>query len=156
MPDFLPAFSPLQGGLGAVAAALLVALHRGGGIAAARQLYRRLLPLPPPGGDFFRCLLQLEMDQQQQQQGQAQGEQQGGAATSAALSPRQLQDLFEAAADAYGTADVQLWLLYAEWQAGRQGANGGAAVYWKARKALAAPEAFEAAYQLRFKLQPSA
>lgn len=148
----------LQGGLGSVAAALLTALHQAGGIQAARGLYRALLPLPPPGGDFFRCLLQLEIEQQQQEEAAAAAAGQSGSgarakAAAAALSARQLQDLFEAAVDAYGSEDVQLWLLYAEWQAGRGQLGEASAVYWKACKALAQPEKFVAAYQLRFKLQ---
>ena len=55
--------------------------------------------------------------------------------------------------NAYGSEDVQLWLLYAEWQAGRGQLGEASAVYWKACKALAQPEEFVAAYQLRFKLQ---
>lgn len=139
-----------------MAAALLTALHRAGGIKAARALYHVLLPLPPPGGDFFRSLLQLEMEEQQQAAGG--GATAGGSAGATALSDRQLQDLFETATDAYGATDPQLWLLYAEWQgsrAGAAGAGGAAGVYWKARKALIEPGAFEAAYQHRFKLQPT-
>ena len=163
-----PRFEPhraVQGGLGAVAAALLAALHRAGGIAAARALYRALLPLPPPGGDFFRRLLQLEMEEQAASSAAAAAA--GAARGGDPLPSRQLRDLFEAAVDAYGSEDAQLWLLYAEWaaSAGASGAEasgssagggGAAGVYWKARKALRHPEAFEAAYQLRFKLQPTA
>jgi hypothetical protein len=109
-------------------------------VEAARALYRALLPLPPPGGDFFRAALRLEMAQQ------------GG---PHALPPRRLQDLFEAAVGAYGAADTHLWLLFCEWQAGRGAAGEQAAVYWRARKALAHPEPFEAAYLLRFRLLPN-
>ncbi|KAI3438077.1 hypothetical protein D9Q98_000519 [Chlorella vulgaris] len=133
---------PVEGGLGAAAAALLTALHQAGGIEAARGLYTALLPLPPPGGDYFRCLLRLEMAQVSE-------------AAPAAPPPRKLQDLFDVAAAAYGAADVQLWLLYCEWQASRGTAGDVAGVYWRARKALGQAEAFEAAYLIRFKLQPS-
>lgn len=143
-----------------MAAALLAALHRAGGVEAARALYRALLPLPPPGGDFFRALLRLEVEQTAAAAGGGTGAQpRGGKAGPAApLSDKQLGELFEAAVDAYGAEDAQLWLQYAEWRAGRGGAaaDGAAAVYWKARKALNRPEAFEAAYHLRFKLQPGA
>lgn len=145
-----------------MAAALLSALQQTGGIEAARRLYRALLPLPPPGGEFFRRLLQLEMaaaaEQGQLQGAAARAEAPGrkkGSAAGAALAPRELQDLFEQAADAYGAADVQLWLLYAEWQASRGAAGDVGAVYWKARKALkGAADEFEAAFHLRFKVQP--
>ena len=149
----------LQGGLGAVAAALLAALHRAGGVEAARALYRALLPLPPPGGDFFRALLRLEVEQAAAAAGGTGGPPGGAKASPAApLSGKQLGELFEAAVDAYGVEDAQLWLQYAEWRASAGGAaaDGAAAVYWKARKALRQPEAFEAAYHLRFKLQPGA
>ncbi|PRW57423.1 U3 small nucleolar RNA-associated 6-like protein [Chlorella sorokiniana] len=151
---------PVEGGLGAVAAVLLAAVHRAGGIAAARALYRALLPLPPPGGEFFRTLLHLEADEQAAAAASSAAAQQAGsmAAAAAPLSDRQLTELFEAATDAYGAEDAQLWLQYAEWQASRGGpaADGAAAVYWKARKVLRRPEEFEAAYHLRFKLQPGA
>ncbi|KAL4452190.1 hypothetical protein ABPG75_007852 [Micractinium tetrahymenae] len=158
---------PVQGGLGAVAAALLTALHGSGGIEAARPLYRALLPLPPAGGDFFRCLLQLESQLFSAAAAAAAAAGSSGGASSsgggegpgsggAALSARQLGDLFEAAADAYGGEDVQLWLLYIDWQAGRGKPDEAAKVYWKGRKALAAPAELEAAYQLRFKVQAAA
>lgn len=150
---------PTEAGLGAAAAALLSALHASGGILAARALYRALLPLPPPGGDFFRCLLRLECQASAAATAAGGSQASGGSgsatSSSAPLSSRQLADLFEAATDAYGTQDVQLWLLYAEWHAGRGQHNDTAAVYWKARKALQVPEEFEAAYQMRFKLQPA-
>lgn len=147
-----------------MAAALLTALHGSGGIQAARSLYRALLPLPPAGGEFFRCLLQLEA-QLFSAAGAAAGGGGTGSSTSgagsgdgggAALSPRQLGDLFEAAVDAYGSEDVQLWLLYIDWQAGRGKPEEAAQVYWKGRKALAAPAELEAAYQLRYKVQAAA
>lgn len=138
----------MQGGLGAVAASLLTALHCAGGTEAARSLYRALLPLPPPGGDFFRCLLQLEC-----QLFSAAAAAGPASSDGVALPARQLGDLFEAAADAYGDADVQLWLLYLDWQAGRGRPDEAAKVYWKGRKALADPAELEAAYQLRFSVQ---
>ena len=129
-----------------MAAALLTAVAQAGDIEGARRLYRSLLPLSPPGGDFFRRLLRLEMEH-------AAAAAVGGA--SGALPPRQLQDLFEAAVDAYGSQDVQLWLLYAEWQASRGAAGDPGSVHWKARRALGegAAGAFETAFQLGVKLQ---
>lgn len=139
---------------------MLVALHRAGGIAAARALYCALLPLPPPGGDFFRALLRLEAEEQAAAAAGSTVAQPAGsqAAAAAPLSKKQLGELFEAATDAYGAEDAQLWLLYAEWRdsCGGPAADGAAAVYWKARKALRRPEEFEAAYHLRYKLQPVA
>lgn len=160
LTPFLLSIDPcnLQGGLGTVAAALLCALHASGGIEAARGLYRALLPLPPPGGDFFRCLLRLEVQHcaaVAAAAGTSAATASGDNRSSPALTDRQLTDLFEAASDAYGQHDVQLWLLYAEWQASRGSPNSAAAVYWKARKALRSPEELDTAWQLRFKLQPA-
>lgn len=150
----------LQGGLGTVAAVMLAALHRAGGIAAARALYRALLPLPPPGGAFFRALLRLEAEEQAAAAagGGAANLAVRSAAAAAQLSDKQMVELFEAATDAYGAEDAQLWLQYAEFQASRGGpaADGAVAVYWKARKVLRRPEEFEAAYHLRYKLQAGA
>lgn len=137
---------------------MLAALHRAGGIAAARALYRVLLPLPPPGGDFFRALLRLEAEEQAAAAAGSVAAQPAGSKAAAVepLSDKQLGELFEAATDAYGAEDAQLWLQYADWRASRDGpaADGAAAVYWKARKMLRRPEEFEAAYHLRYKLQP--
>lgn len=141
----------MQGGLGAAAAALLTALRQAGGIEAARSLYLALLPLPPPGGDFFRCLLQLEMEEAAATPGSISS----AGAPGAPLPARRMQDLFAAATDAYGADDVQLWLLYCTWAA-RQGLGGEVGgVHWKASKELRRPEEFEAAYLARFKLHPT-
>lgn len=154
----------VQGGLGVAAAALLTALARAGGIEAARSLYRALLPLPPPGGDFFRCLLQLEMQEEAAAAAAAaatagsqptSGGSTAGPGAPLPLPASRLRDLFEAATGAYGSEDVQLWLLYCEWQASRGATGDVAGVCWRARKALRQPEAFETAYLVRFKLHPT-
>ena len=49
-----------------------------------------------------------------------------------------------AAVDAYGVEDGRPWLRYAAWA--RAGGKSGGDVYWRATKALAAPEAFLRAY----------
>ncbi len=157
----------MQGGRGAAAAALLTALAQAGGIEAARCLYRVLLPLPPPGGDFFRRLLQLEMEHAAEAAAMAAAAgikpsvATAGSGSSSAvgpgapLSPSRLRDLFEAATDAYGSEDVQLWLLYCEWQTSRGAEGDVAGVCWRAGKALRQPEAFQAAHLVRFKLYPT-
>lgn len=89
---------------------------------------RARLLAPAAGNSRAACL-----QQQQQQQ------------LDAAALPR-ARAVFDAWADAYGATDPELWVEYAalEQSAGRAGAGR---VYWRAVKALDAPEEFVDAYR---------
>ncbi|GAB4819004.1 hypothetical protein N2152v2_006050 [Parachlorella kessleri] len=128
---------PVQGGMGAVAAAVLSALERTRGLGAARKLYRKLLKLPAPGAEFFHAILGMEL-----LAGEAQADACGGTESADAqrLSAKQLRDVFEAAVDAYGEHDWRLWLRYLQFE--QQHGKGAGQVYWRAVKALADPELF--------------
>lgn len=70
----------------------------------------------------------------QKQQGQGR-EQQG-----------HVRAVFEAALDAYGAEDTDLWLRYAQWQQ-QASCRGAGDIYWRASKALADPEPFIQQYR---------
>lgn len=76
---------PVEGGMGAVAAAVLAAVQDTAGLLAARELYRQLLRLPPAGGELMHAVLGLELLAAQS----------GGDATAQPLQAKQLQELFE-------------------------------------------------------------
>ena len=46
----------------------------------------------------------------------------------------------QAAVEAYGSEDTELWLRYARWEASQ--GKGVGKVHWRATKALADPQAF--------------
>lgn len=122
---------PLTGGMGAVAAAALEALHQTRGVEAARIVYRRLLALPPAGGALFHAILDIELD------ACIEGTGEGGR--------DRVKRVFEAAVDAYGDVDVSLWLRYVEWS--QELGAGGGDLYWRAKRALTDPAQFVAAHQ---------
>jgi hypothetical protein len=104
---------------GAVAERLLEALWRrsSGGRAAARELYARLRLLPPPGGELFRAMARLEMEEEEREE--------GAAAAPASSRVQRARTALEDGAAAYGDRDVQLWLQYVA-LAERAGGGGGA------------------------------
>ncbi|KAK9837160.1 hypothetical protein WJX81_007266 [Elliptochloris bilobata] len=115
---------PLQGGLGEAAASAIAAVRQRHGLGEARAFYRRLLALPPAGGQLFHAALDLEL----------------GASASERPTPQELCAVFEAAVEAYGSEDVELWLRYARWEV-LQG-RGAGKIHWRATKALADPQVF--------------
>lgn len=144
------AAGPASGGMGAVGAAFIdKALASPGGLEAARSLYRRLLKLPPAGGDLFRRAIALEKAAAAAgQQAPSGGRQEAGAARQkrpdgGSGARATLRELYEAALAAYGDRDVQLWLDYACWEQQK----GVGQIYWRATKALADPEPFITAFR---------
>lgn len=124
--------------MGSVAAAAVEVTYSLAGLQAARKLYERLLPLPPPGGSFFHVIIGIELAvAASAYSGRGEGE---GAAAQAA----RIRRLFDAAADAYGETDSELWLRYMRWD-GSGTAQGS--IYWRAMKALADPSQFLAAHR---------
>eukprot|EP00195_Chlamydomonas_chlamydogama_P008645 CAMPEP_0202892056 /NCGR_PEP_ID=MMETSP1392-20130828/1902_1 /ASSEMBLY_ACC=CAM_ASM_000868 /TAXON_ID=225041 /ORGANISM="Chlamydomonas chlamydogama, Strain SAG 11-48b" /LENGTH=719 /DNA_ID=CAMNT_0049575931 /DNA_START=74 /DNA_END=2233 /DNA_ORIENTATION=- len=128
---------PPSGGMGAVAARFVERISQEHGLEAARAFYRRLLPLPPAGGDFFRAAIALEQADRRHQQ------QQSGARTSP--HDAAIKRLHEAAVDAYGSVDPEVWLDYAKYEMSQL--RGAAPIYWRATKALADPDAFIEQYR---------
>lgn len=51
----------LQGGMGAVAAALVLAMEHCSGVEEARRMYRELFKLPAAGGELMHAVLDLEL-----------------------------------------------------------------------------------------------
>ncbi len=175
---------PATGGMGAVAAMALrrvrdapsppspAAAGDGGGapaapaaavagLAGARALYRRLLAVPPAGGDFFRAAIEVEQRELDEASASAsvpasaaggkggEGVGKGGAAAAAARAAaarRALSQLFEAALGFYGEVDPGLWVAYAL-HVGRDAGAGGGHVYWRAVKALREPDEFVQLYR---------
>jgi U3 small nucleolar RNA-associated protein 6 len=123
---------PVEGGMGAVAAAFLGALQQQQGPEAVRALVQQLLRVPATGGEFFKAAIRLE----EQLPPQAGGGQVGGS---------RVRELYEAAVAAYGEVDPSLWLGYAQLEQ-RSGRSAGQ-VYWRATRALAEPDPFIEQYR---------
>lgn len=123
---------PLHGGRGLLAAHMLRRVQQCQGLSAARQLYRRLFQLPPAGGDLYRAVIAMEKE--------------AAAGSSEGPHSRPVQQAYEAAAQAYGSCDVELWLDWALYQQQvlRQGSG---TVYWRAVKELQQPDTFIERYQ---------
>ncbi len=69
----------LQGGMGEAAAVAVQAVRNTSGLLAARQLYQRLLKIPPAGGSLMHAVLDMEL----------------GASAEQALSAAELDRVFE-------------------------------------------------------------
>ncbi|KAF5837621.1 U3 small nucleolar RNA-associated protein 6-domain-containing protein [Dunaliella salina] len=123
---------PVHGGMGSVVASFLRHLHAEHGPAAARALSSRLLTLPAAGGDFFRAAIELE---QQELEGEC-----TKGTKERKERERYVQRLFEAAVDAYGAEDADMWLAYTRFEASR--GKGAGQLYWRATKALQDPDGF--------------
>lgn len=147
---------PPSGGLGAVAGSCLRATWAAQGAAAARQLWQRLLLLPPAGGDMFRAMIALETAAAPQQQQDGSVAKQPGSGQQQAQQQQRLpadavkraRAVYEAWAGAYGGRDAALWVEYAAFEQ-QQSRAGAGKVYWRAVKALPAPEEFIAEYRQR-------
>eukprot|EP00798_Chlamydomonas_sp_ICE-L_P022272 gene22272-29347_t len=98
-------------------------------IDAARTFVKRLLAMPSAGGNFFKAAIALEKEQ---------------LAAAQALDKRVIR-IFEAAVDAYGSVDADLWLEYATHE--KEMLRGAGQVYWRATKALTDPDDFVCRYK---------
>jgi len=124
---------PVHGGMGSVVGSFLRHLHLEHGPSAARALSSRLLTLPAAGGDFFRTAIELE-------QQQLEAEECTKGTKKYKERERYVQRLFEAAVDAYGAEDADMWLAYTRFEASR--GKGAGQLYWRATKALDDPDGF--------------
>lgn len=124
--------------MGVVAAAAVESLHATEGLEAARHLVARLLRVPSPGGDFWLAAVRLESTAISAAMAGP-----GGRAPDADL--KQARRLFEAAVDAHGADDWQMWLEYVQFVQQTGGKVGD--VQWRASKALKDPEPFRAVLQ---------
>ncbi|EIE27370.1 hypothetical protein COCSUDRAFT_11398 [Coccomyxa subellipsoidea C-169] len=131
----------LRGGMGEAAAVAVQAVRDTSGLPAARQLYRRLLKIPPAGGSLMHAVLDMEL----------------GASAEEALSAAELDRVcalcmtlttvwgcMQAAVDAYGSEDEDIWLKYV--QNRMQQAKNVGDLHWRATKALTDPETFVQKY----------
>ncbi|KAK9828324.1 hypothetical protein WJX74_008746 [Apatococcus lobatus] len=91
-----------ESAMGQAAAAAVKAVWAQDGPEAARQLWQRMLTLPPPGLAVFNAVLDLEIACE--------------AAEASKQGPYRIQQTFEAAVDAYGQTDVNLWIRYIQHQ----------------------------------------
>ncbi|GLC41226.1 hypothetical protein PLESTB_001525000 [Pleodorina starrii] len=135
------------GGLGQVAAALVEKARAALGLEAARELYGKLLAMPAPGADLYRCAIRLEREAATDgatDGAAASGSGSGSRAPAKAVAKR-LGDLFEAAVAAYGGTEADMWLDYALWLT--ECGKGAGQVYWRATKQLADPDVFIAQYR---------
>jgi U3 small nucleolar RNA-associated protein 6 len=143
---------PARGGLGAAAAACLQLTWRVQGADAARVLWRKLLLLPPAGGDMFGAMVQLETAAAADGQTLASKKQQDEAAAAAAVLPndalQRVRAVYDAWVAAYGSSDVELWVQYALFEQA-QGLQGPGRVYWRAVKAVEEPDEFIQQYRSR-------
>ncbi|KAK9868819.1 hypothetical protein WJX84_006213 [Apatococcus fuscideae] len=99
-----------EGAMGEAAAAAVQAVWTQEGPEAGRQLYQRMLVLPPPGLAFFNRMIDLESAVE-------------ASCPSKAGSDR-ICRIFEAAVDAYGSTNVHLWIRYiAHLQQAAQGSD---------------------------------
>eukprot|EP00879_Flechtneria_rotunda_P029311 GHRR01031665.1.p1 GENE.GHRR01031665.1~~GHRR01031665.1.p1 ORF type:complete len:197 (-),score=91.40 GHRR01031665.1:76-666(-) len=146
---------PFRGGLGAVAGRCLAAVWHTTGAAGARQLWKRLLLLPPAGGDMFRSMIELETQkaaasgkskQQQQQQGLHEQQQVQEVSLLPVDALKRARAIYDAWAHAYGSDDVDLWVHYALFEQGQRQLGPGR-VYWRAVKALQEPDEFTQLYR---------
>jgi U3 small nucleolar RNA-associated protein 6 len=152
---------PASGGLGAAAGGLLAAVWEASGPAAGRALFARLDALPPPGGDLYRRMIQLEGRALEEGGGDggggADGSSSGGGAAAAAAAKRpgssgksdavaRARRVLEAAVSAYGAEDAGLWLAYARFEHAHA-RRGAGPVYWRAVRALADADAFVREYR---------
>lgn len=116
------------------------------GIDAARAFYQRLLGLPAPGGEFFRCAIELEQAEEAAAAAASRGAKGPGKTRQAAgAEPGTVRRLFEAAVASYGAEDPEIWLLYAQHEA--RALRGAGNIYWRATKALADPDPFVLSYR---------
>eukprot|EP00882_Tetradesmus_deserticola_P011582 GHRQ01012254.1.p1 GENE.GHRQ01012254.1~~GHRQ01012254.1.p1 ORF type:complete len:296 (+),score=166.05 GHRQ01012254.1:430-1317(+) len=151
---------PAQGGLGAAASACLQLTWRLQGADVARGVWRKLLLLPPAGGDMFAVMVQLETSAAATgtaaAEAAAAGTASGGADEQDEATAQQLpaaalsrvRAVYDAWVAAYGSADVQLWVRYALFEQA-QGRRGPGAVYWRAVKAVEDPDEFIQQYRSR-------
>lgn len=104
LPQRAPLATPLQGGMGAVAAAVLAAVECTQGLEAARRLYRGLLKLPPAGGELMHAILDMEL---------LVAEAGAGASSDGAkpLAAAQLRELFEVRLGCGGWGPVLAWAV---------------------------------------------
>jgi hypothetical protein len=110
------------------------------GLEVCRTFYRKFLPLPSPGGDFYQAAIQIEKEAEKEAQGT--NVQQSGAQQK----ERDLvTPLFEAAVAAHGREDPEVWIRFAKHEA-ECGRSAGA-VYWRATKALSDPDSFIQLYK---------
>mmetsp|Transcript_22822 Transcript_22822/g.58091 ORF Transcript_22822/g.58091 Transcript_22822/m.58091 type:complete len:681 (-) Transcript_22822:163-2205(-) len=134
---------PVSGGMGAVTAGLVARVHEVQGADAARALYSRLLSVPPAGCDLFKAAIKVEQQEQLAAAGSS------GRGTAGAGARREgearMRKLYEAAVDAYGSEDVELWLQYASFE--QSALKGVGDIYWRATKALSDPDAFIELYR---------
>ncbi|CAL8463055.1 g2589 [Coccomyxa elongata] len=121
---------PLQGGMGNAAAAAVQAVRDASGLPVARELYRQLLKVPPAGGSLMHAVLDMEMEHVSEQE---------------ALSNADVDKIFEAAVDAYGSQDADLWMKYVQSRLKRGKSVGD--LYWRASRTLHDPAVFMLKYE---------
>ncbi|KAL6779476.1 hypothetical protein ACKKBG_A12465 [Auxenochlorella protothecoides x Auxenochlorella symbiontica] len=126
---------PTEGGMGAVAAALFRAVALVRSPAAARKLYASLRHLPSPGGEFWHAVLDMELEAARAGRGDE-------------LPRPRILALFEAAVDAHGQEDADMWVRYMRYSAQPGSKGGTGSVYWKAVRALQRPAGFVERCQL--------
>lgn len=97
----------------------------------------KLLTVPAPGGDLYRCAITLERE--------AQLSEGCGSGAPSKKPINRLTELFEGAVAMYGRTEVDLWLKYALWLV--QIGKGSGQVFWRATKELADPDAFITQYR---------
>lgn len=146
-----------KGGMGHVAAAVVQKTRDDVGLEAARNLYQRLLCIPGAGGDLYRCVLQLEHDEEAAAASIPTADLAGPSAVSLAAARgtggiggrnqqrQRLTALYDAAVLAYGGTEVDLWLGYARWLASC--GHGTGPVCWRAAKELQDPSDFVAQFR---------
>ncbi|EFJ52487.1 hypothetical protein VOLCADRAFT_102982 [Volvox carteri f. nagariensis] len=132
-----------SGGLGQVATALVEKARGSLGIDNARHLYAKLLAVPAPGGDLYRCAIRLERDALRLEY--SADNMASGSCAPPKQAAKRIADLYEAAIAAYGKTETDLWLDYAVWLT--QCGKGSGQVYWRATKELAEPDSFIAQYR---------
>lgn len=120
---------PVEGGMGAVAAALVLAMEHCSGVEEARRMYRELFKLPAAGGELMHAVLDLELRLVECAERTAQP-----------LTTQELLAVFEAAIGAYGERDWKLWVRYLQFEQHRN--KGAGQLYWRAIKMLEDPQQF--------------
>ncbi|KXZ47086.1 hypothetical protein GPECTOR_38g323 [Gonium pectorale] len=132
-----------SGGLGGVAAAMVSKARTALGVEGARQLYSKLLAVPAPGGDLFRCAIHVEREELGLPATEASSS--AAAAQPSKAAAKRVTDLYDKAVSVYGATEVDLWVQYARWMVLCGKASGP--IYWRATKELADPDAFVAQFR---------